>query len=389
MRMLRKANARKKKVLVRCDFNVPLNEKGEITNDFRIRASIPTIEWLLERNAIVILMSHLGRPKGIEESLRLTPVQEKLMEYLDTSIWKAPNCIGKEVEKAISELGPSEVMLLENLRFHPEEEKNDSMFAKNLASLGNLYINDAFGAVHRAHASIVAITQWVPSYAGLLLEKEITQLSRLLQNPPRPFVLLAGGAKVDEKLALVRILFDRVDQVILGGGLANTLLKHRGFSVGRSLVAKNKDILKGFALRSKKLVLPVDVRVSSDLQDTKARIASVGNIREDEHIVDIGPESEIRFRDILRNAGTIFWNGPFSIIENPAFRHGSEALARTIGETRALKIAGGGDLPIVLEAAGVLHTFDHISTGGGAILEFLAGKRLPGLEALGYYDRQR
>lgn len=389
MRTFEKVRVKGRKVLVRADFNVPLDENRNITDDMRIRAVLPTIEWLLERDAKIILMSHLGRPEGkVDPRYSLNMVQDRLFEYLDVSIGKAPDCVGREVTEIVGEMMPGEIVLLENLRFHPEEEANDGEFARALAALGDFYVNDAFGASHRAHASIVGIPQLLPSYAGMLLEKEVRVFGDILERPRQPLVLLMGGAKASEKVAMLQALEQRASHICVGGVLANTILQAKGIATGRSKVAEEaKDLLKSLVITSTRIHLPVDVVVADDIvHPSRTSVKAVGQVARDEYILDIGPETIQLFTTIIGEAGTVFWNGPMGLFEKQEFARGTETIARAIAASRGVKVVGGGEAAAALEQFGLTDSVDHISTGGGAMLEFLAGKRLPGLEALGYYN---
>jgi phosphoglycerate kinase len=374
-----------KRVLVRVDFNVPL-ENGEVADDTRIRAVLPTIRYLLEHGAAVILMSHLGRPKGkISDELRLDPVARSLEGLLGKEVIKLDDCVGPEVERATKSLQPGQVLLLENLRFHPEEEENDQGFARQLASLADVYVNDAFGTAHRAHASTTGVTEYLPSVAGLLMERELQMLGDALANPIRPFVAVLGGAKVSDKIGVVRNLLSKVDLLLVGGGMANTFLKAQGHQVGESLVeddslALAKDIL---AQAGGKVILPMDVVVADAFaEDANTRTVGVEQVPPGWRILDIGPRTVGLFEDRLRSAGTVVWNGPMGVFEFPRFAAGTIALAESLASAPATTIVGGGDSIAALQQAGLAEKMTHVSTGGGASLEFLEGKVLPGVEAL-------
>lgn len=382
---IRDVDVHGKRVLVRVDFNVPLMD-GAITDDQRIRAALPTIEYLLDNGATVILMSHLGRPKGtVVEALRLTPVAARLADLLDRPVTKLDDCVGEGVEQAVANARPGDVILLENLRFHPEETANDPVFSKQLAGLGDLYVDDAFGAVHRAHASVVGVADYLPAVAGFLLEKELTALGGALEKPVRPFVAILGGAKISGKIEVIDNLLSKVDRLLIGGGMANTFFKAQGYSVGDSLVEDDalelaKEILaKGGA----KLLLPVDVVIADAFEaDARSRTVAVDQVPDGWRIMDIGPESLERFGEQLKDARTVVWNGPMGVFEFPKFAAGTFALARLVAESGATVIIGGGDSAAAIEQSGLAHEMSHISTGGGASLEFLAGKTLPGVAAL-------
>jgi len=348
MKTLEDFNYNGKRVLVRCDFNVPLGEGSVVLDDFRIRKTIPTIEYLLKKNAKVILMSHLGRPDGqIAESLRLTPIQDKLTEYLDVSITKAKDCIGKEVEEWVNRMAPGEVLLLENLRFHKGEEENNPDFAASLAKLGDIYINDAFGASHRAHASIVGIPKILPSGIGLLFKKEIEVLENLLGNPPKPLIGIIGGIKVESKSKVIDRISEKADWILVGNRIQEEIEK-------KNITFKYRE----------KIIMPVD------------------GLGEGENIYDIGPKTIDLFKEKISSAKAIFWSGPLGMIENEAYQRGSREIAKAIIESGAFSVAGGGETAEFIHSIGLEDNFSHISTGGGAMLEFLSGDKLPGLEIL-------
>ena len=382
---VRDISVKGKRVLVRVDFNVPL-KNGEVADDTRIRAVLPTIQYLLEQGSAVVLMSHLGRPKGlVQEDLRLDPVGRRLSELLGQEVVKVDDCEGPEVGRATKSLQPGQVLLLENLRFHPEEEENDQGFARQLASLADVYVNDAFGTAHRAHASTTGVTEYLPSVAGLLMERELQMLGDALANPTRPLVAVLGGAKVSDKIGVIRNLLSKVDLLLVGGGMANTFLKAQGHQVGESLVeddslALAKDIL---AQAGAKLVLPVDVVVADAFaDDANSQTVGVEQVPPGWRILDIGPRTVGLFEDRLRSAGTVVWNGPMGVFEFPRFAAGTIALASSLASAPATTIVGGGDSIAALQQAGLAEKMTHVSTGGGASLEFLEGKVLPGVEAL-------
>jgi len=374
-----------KRVLVRVDFNVPL-AGGRVTDDTRIRAALPTINYLLDHGAKVILMSHLGRPKGkVVDDLRLDPVSDRLAELLGRRVVKLHDCIGPEVEAAVARMQPGDVVLLENTRFHPEETSNDPAFARKLASLADVFINDAFGTAHRAHASTVGVAKYLPSVAGFLMEKEITFLGQALTAPERPFVAILGGAKISDKIGVIDNLLTKVDSLLIGGGMANTFLKAQGYQVGQSLVEDDSlDAAREMLERAgERLALPVDV-VVADRFDAEAdsKVVPVGQVPEDWRILDIGPETVELFKQKLAGARTVVWNGPMGVFEFPRFAAGTEAIARILAESGATTIIGGGDSAAAVEQAGLADKMTHVSTGGGAALEFLEGKELPGVAAL-------
>ncbi|MGC8873228.1 MAG: phosphoglycerate kinase [Chloroflexia bacterium] len=384
---VRDVDVRGKRVLVRVDFNVPLKE-GRVGDDTRIRAALPTIRYLIDQGAAVILMSHLGRPKGVEESLRMAPVGARLSELLGQPVQVLSDCVGPEVEAAVRAMSPGQVVLLENLRFHPEEEKNDPEFARKLAALGDLYVNDAFGTAHRAHASTEGVTHYLPAVAGFLMEEELTALGRALEAPERPFVAVLGGAKISDKIGVMRNLLGRVDALLIGGGMANTFLKAQGYAVGDSLVEEEavptaRELLQTAHQRGVRLLLPVDVVVADAFSADAARKAvPVAEVPEGWRILDIGPRTIEAFRQALQGARTVVWNGPMGVFEFPPFAEGTRAVARAIVESGAFSVVGGGDSVAAVQEAGLADRIGHISTGGGASLEFLEGRVLPGVQAL-------
>jgi len=381
---IRDLNLKDKVVFIRVDFNVPLAPGGkEITSDKRIRASLPSIQYALEHGAGVVLASHLGRPKGKPNpEMSLQPVAERLRQLLGKPVKMAPDCIGPEVEKMRPK--PGEVLLLENLRFHPEEEKNDPEFAKKLASLANLYVNDAFGSAHRAHASTVGMIQFMKeAAAGLLMDRELEYLGKATTNPDRPCVAILGGAKVSDKIEVIQNLMKVVDQLLIGGAMAYTFLKAKGEPTGRSLVEDDKvDLAKQLmAETGGKLLLPVDHVVVSELKEG-APFEIVETIPADKLAVDIGPKTVEAFSAVIAKAKTIIWNGPMGVFEKPPFDKGTVSLAKAVAGSGAISVVGGGDSEKAIKSAGVADKISHISTGGGASLEFLAGIELPGVAAL-------
>jgi phosphoglycerate kinase len=382
---IRDVEVEAKRALVRVDFNVPLAE-GKVSDDTRIRAVLPTINYLLEHRAKVILMSHLGRPKGkVVDELRLNPVADRLAELLSRPVRKLDDCVGPEVEAVVAQMQPGDVILLENTRFHPEETANDPAFARKLASLADIFVNDAFGAAHRAHASTVGVAEHLPSVAGFLMEKELTFLGQALTAPEHPFVAILGGAKISDKIGVIENLLTKVDGLLIGGGMANTFLKAQGYEIGQSLVEdESLDVAGGTLERAgAKLVLPVDV-VVADRFDAEAdsKIVPVDQVPEDWRILDIGPETVELFKRKLAGAKTVVWNGPMGVFEFPRFAAGTEAIARFLADLEATTIIGGGDLAAAVERADLADKMTHVSTGGGACLEFLEGKPLPGVAAL-------
>lgn len=374
-----------KRVLLRVDFNVPLQD-GVITDDSRIRAALPTINYLLDKGAIVIAMSHLGRPKGkVVEALRLTPVAARLADLLERPVTKLDDCIGEAVEQAVAAAQPGDVILLENVRFYAGETSNDPEFARQLAALAEVYVNDAFGAAHRAQASVVGVADYLPAVAGFLMEKELAALGEALDNPAHPFVAILGGAKVSGKIEVIDNLLPKVERLLIGGGMANTFLKAQGHPVGDSLV---EDDALGIAQAAMarggdKLRLPVDVVVAKAFEaDAESKVVAADQVPDGWRIMDIGPETLEGFGDVLRTARTVVWNGPMGVFEFEQFAQGTNALARLLAETEAITVIGGGDSAAAIEQAGLAEKMSHISTGGGASLEFLAGKTLPGVAAL-------
>jgi phosphoglycerate kinase len=378
-----------KRVLMRVDFNVPFGRDGRIADDSRIAAALPTVRYLLERNAALILCSHLGRPEGkVVESLRLTLVADRLAQLLGKDVQTAPDCVGPQAEAAAHALQPGEVLLLENLRFHVEEEKNDAGFARALASLADLYVNDAFGTAHRAHASTAGVAAYLPAVAGFLMLKEIEELSNVLNNPERPMAAIIGGAKISSKLGVLQNLLQRVDCLLLGGGMASTFIRARGMEVGDSLIEEDmlstaRDLMYQAERRGVPLLLPTDA-VVADAFDAEAayQTVPVSSIPIGWRVMDVGPDSISHFRDALEDCKTVFWNGPLGVAEFPAFARGSEALARALAEMDARVVIGGGETGALVEQMGLHDRYTHVSTGGGASLEFIEGKTLPGVEAL-------
>ena len=376
-----------KRVLMRVDFNVPL-EDGSITDDARIRKAVPSIQHVIDNRGKLILMSHLGRPKGkVKEDCRLAPCATRLSELLAKEVKMAPDCIGSEVEAMIEAMEPGDVVLLENLRFHPEEEDNEAGFAAALGKLGDVYVSDAFGAVHRAHASIEGVTHHLQAAAGFLLQKEIEYLGGTLADPKRPFVTILGGAKVADKIKVIDNLLEKVDALIIGGGMAYTFLKAQGLAVGSSkLEEESLDYAKALLETAKEkgvdIVLPVDNVVADDFAETANTKIVEGDIEDGWMGLDVGPKAIEAFVARLRDAGTVVWNGPAGVFEMEPFRRGTEAIAKALAESSATTIVGGGDTAAAIDMFGLEDKMSHVSTGGGASLEFLEGKELPGITAL-------
>jgi 3-phosphoglycerate kinase len=388
---IRDADVAGKRVFVRVDFNVPLQD-GQVTDDSRIRAAVPTIKTLVDQGARVVLASHLGRPKGkVQDGLRLRPVGARLTQLIRRNVPVTGDALGIGTEDAVKRMRPGEVLLLENLRFHAEEEANDPEFAKALASYADIYINDAFGTAHRAHASTVGIAEILPAYAGLLMEREIEMLSKLLEAPEKPFAAILGGAKVSDKIGVIDNLLKKVDVLVLGGGMANTFLLAQGKSVGKSLAEHDrvddaKRVLAAAEKRGVQVVLPVDVIVAKEVtRGTEYKTLPAEKIPASWHIVDVGARSLELMQEGLADAMTIFWNGPLGVFEIPSFAHGTKAIARFVAERAAngaTVVVGGGDSVAALTQQGLADKMTHISTGGGASLEFLEGRELPGVTVL-------
>jgi phosphoglycerate kinase len=388
LRTVRDADVQGKRVLVRVDFNVPI-ESGKVLDDWRLRATLPTIRYLTERGAKVILLSHLGRPKGKRnEQFSLRPVAQRLSELLGQPVQFADDCVGEVAEQAAAQLQAGEVLLLENLRFHAGEEANDDSFAQQLARLGDVFVNDAFGAAHRAHASVHAITKFLPSYAGLLMEREVTHLSRLLEAPEKPFVAVLGGAKVSDKIGVIRNLLTKVDALLIGGAMAFTFLKAQGYETGKSLVEADKLDLANALLgeareKGVELVLPVDVAVAeSDAEDAATQVVPVTAIPADKAGYDIGPETANLFAERIRTAKTVFWNGPMGRFERTPFKAGTKAIAEALAQCSGTTVVGGGETAAAAFEFGIADKVTHVSTGGGAALELLEGRELPGIAVL-------
>ena len=378
-----------KKVFVRCDFNVPMDEKQNITDNTRIVAALPTIKYLLEQNCKIILASHLGRPKGeVKPEFSLAPVGKELSRLLGKDVIMAKDVIGSDAMEKAKNLKEGEILLLENVRFHREETDNDPEFSKKLASMAEIFVNDAFGTAHRAHSSTTGIASYLPAVSGFLIEKELKFLGDALNNPVRPFVAILGGAKVSDKIGVIDSLLEKVDTLIIGGGMAYTFFKAQGYEVGKSLCELDKlDLAKELMEKAKakgvKFMLPVDTRVGKEFkEDTESKTVKCTEIPADWEGFDIGEETIKLFSEELRKAKTVVWNGPLGLFEFPQFAVGTNAIAKVLSEIDATTIIGGGDSAAAVEKAGLADKMTHISTGGGASLEFLEGKKLPGIEAL-------
>jgi len=382
-------DVKNKRVIVRVDFNVPLDKQGNITDDSRIKGALPTIQYLLDNNAKVILMSHLGRPKGkVREELRLTPVAKRLEELLGKKVSKSDDCIGDNAAKMISMMQPKDVILLENLRFHPEEEANDAAFAKQLASFADIFVNDAFGTCHRAHASTEGITKYLPSVAGFLVNKEIEYFEKATANPDKPYAAILGGAKVSSKIDVITNLSNKVDYILIGGAMAYTFLKSVGIKIGSSKIEPDKiglarEILEKAKSKNVKILLPVDHIVADKIDANSDKETTTGkDIPEGKIGLDIGPKTIKEFEEVLKNAKTVVWNGPVGFFEIKPFSKGTEEIAKFLANSTAISIIGGGDTAAAINELGLGDKMAHISTGGGASLEYLEGKTLPGIAAL-------
>lgn len=391
MRYLSRLSSQKiknKRVLVRVDFNVTLDGRGKILDDFRIKATLATIRYLIKNRAKVVLASHLSKSqlaldKKKNQKVSLRGIARYLSRLLGKKVIFVSDCRGEKVKKAVSSLKAGEVLLLENLRFCSEEEKNDAAFARDLAQLADFYVNDGFAVSHRAHASVVGITKYLPSFAGLLLEREIKNLNRLLKNPPRPLVVVIGGAKVSTKIKLIENFLERKADVLLGGVIANTVLCAKGLSLGKSLVEPEIIAeLRKLKLPDVRLHLPIDVLVSRGTRSAKAFSRAIGRVEDEDVIFDIGPETAELFGKIIKEAKMVVWNGPMGYFEKKEFSRGTAAIARVIALGSGFSIVGGGDTVIILNKLGLLDRYSFVSTGGGAMLEYLAGKKLPGIEVL-------
>ncbi|MBQ7529893.1 phosphoglycerate kinase [bacterium] len=384
---IRDIDLKGKRVLMRVDFNVPLDGE-KVTDDTRIRAALPTIEAVLKEGASVILMSHLGRPKGKKDpKYSLKPVAARLAEVLAKEVIMAPDCIGEETEKLAKELKPGQVLLLENVRFYAEETDNDPEFAKKLAALGDIYVNDAFGSAHRAHASTTGVAAYLPSVAGLLMEKELKELGTLLEDAEAPFVVLLGGAKVSDKIGVMENLIGKADYILVGGGMAFPFLKVHGMEIGKSLCDGDLEIPKRIEAKAAetktKIVLPVDVVAAEEFaENAPSVVADVEAIPADKMGLDVGPKTVAKFQEIIAQAKTIFWNGPMGVFEKKPFDKGTREVAEAVAHSQARSVVGGGDSVAALTQAGLASQVTHVSTGGGASLEFVEGRQLPGVVAL-------
>ncbi len=379
-----------KKVIVRCDFNVPLDENGNITDNRRIVGALDTIKYLLEQKAKVILVSHLGRPKGeVKPEFSLKPVAKELSKLLGKEVKLATDIIGESAKKLTSEMAEGDVVLLENVRFDAREEKNDLEFAKELASMAEIYVNDAFGTAHRAHSSTAGIAQFLPAVSGFLMEKELNFLGTALENPERPFVAILGGAKVSDKIAVIDNLLGKVDSLIIGGAMANTFIKAMGYNVGKSLCEDDKidlanELIEKAKSKNVKLILPIDAKLGKEFsKDTESKIVDISEVPADWSIFDVGPKTIETYRAELEKAKTVVWNGPVGLFEFDQFAVGTNEVASILASLNySITIIGGGDSAAAVEKSGLADKMTHISTGGGASLEFLEGKKLPGVECL-------
>ncbi|MYL57040.1 phosphoglycerate kinase [Virgibacillus halodenitrificans] len=385
---LEEFNVKGKKVFCRVDFNVPM-KNGEVTDDTRIKAALPTINYLSEQGAIVILASHLGRPKGeVVEELRLDSVAKRLSDLIGKEIVKTDAVYGKEVNEAISQVSDGDIVLIENVRFEPGEEKNDPSLSQAFADMADVYVNDAFGAAHRAHASTTGVAEKLPSAAGYLMQKEIEVLGKALENPARPFTAIIGGAKVKDKINVINNLLDKVDNLIIGGGLAYTFIKAKGFEIGKSLLEEDKiDLAKDFIAKASdkgvNLVLPEDAIVADDFSESaNTQTVDIDKIPSDWEALDIGPKTRELYRKIIAESKLVIWNGPMGVFEMEAFAGGTREVAEALAKTEGYTVIGGGDSAAAVEQFGFAKAMDHVSTGGGASLEFMEGRALPGVEAL-------
>ena len=378
-----------KQVLMRVDFNVSLDKEGKISDDTRIRAALPTIRYILDKGASLVLMSHLGRPKGeVVERLRMDPVAHRLEELLGRKVLKLDDCVGSKVEERVKKMGPGEVILLENTRFHAEETKNDPQFARGLANLADVFVNDAFGTAHRAHASTVGVAKFLPAAAGFLMSKELEVLEEILTNPKPPFVTVLGGAKVSDKIGVLLNLLNRCQDILIGGGMAYTFLKAKGFPIGKSLLEEEKikeakKIMEEARGKGCNVLLPLDHLVAREAKEgVETRVVEEDEIPSGHLALDIGPKTIELFVRSIKKANTIFWNGPMGMFEIEDFAQGTRAIAKALAKSRAAVVVGGGDSIAALKKMGLKEKIGYVSTGGGASLEFLEGKELPGVAAL-------
>ena len=378
-----------KKVLVRCDFNVPQDSEGNITDNRRIKGAIPTIQYLLDHNAKVILCSHLGRPKGeVKKEFSLKPVAEELSKLLGKEVKMASDIIGESAKELTANMKEGEIVLLENVRFDKREEENDREFSKELASLAEIYVNDAFGTAHRAHSSTAGVSEFLPSVSGFLIEKEIKFLGEALNNPERPFVAILGGKKVSDKIMVINNLLEKVDVLIIGGGMAYTFFKAQGINIGSSVCEEDKldlakELMKKAEEKNVKLLLPVDVNMAKEFdENAESKIVKIEDMEDGWQGLDIGPETINLYAEVLKTAKTVMWNGPLGVFEFSKFANGTNEIARVLGNIDATVVIGGGDSAAAVEKAGLADKMTHISTGGGASLEYLEGKVLPGIDCL-------
>ncbi|HZK44582.1 MAG TPA: phosphoglycerate kinase [Syntrophomonadaceae bacterium] len=390
MKTLKDVEIQSKKVLMRVDFNVPMDEEQSIINNTKITAALPTINYILDQGASLILMSHLGRPHGEKnEKFSLKPVGECLASLLEAKVIMADDCIGDKVKEQINNMKTGEVLLLENVRFHKGEETNEPGFARQLAELGDIYVNDAFGSAHRAHASTAGVTKFMPAYSGLLMEKEVQMLKEVLEHPESPRMGILGGSKVKDKLGLIRNLMEKLDVILIGGGMANTFLQAAGFNTGQSKVEKQlldeaRKLIANAEDKKMKLILPVDVVVAKEIsEDAEATVVDVANVPDDMMILDIGPKSIKLFVEEIKKARTIVWNGPLGVYEYEQFAAGTKEIVKSIAESSAVSVIGGGDSAAAVQNMGLEESITHISTGGGATLEFMEGLPMPGIVACG------
>jgi triose-phosphate isomerase len=386
---VRDINVKGKKVLVRVDYNVPMNDKGEITDTIRIDATLPTLNYLLDQGAAIILMAHLGRPKGkVVPSMSLKPCAEYLSQVMKKEVKFAPDCVGPEATEAARELQPGEILMLENLRFHPEEEKNDMAFAASLASLADIYVNNGFGVSHRAHASVEGVAHYLPAVSGFLLEKEIKYLGNAVDHPVRPFAAIVGGAKVADKIGVIRSLIEKADIILIGGGMANTFLAAQGYDLGKSLVEKEsidvaKELIALAKEKNKKMLLPIDLEMAASFSaDSEHASQTLDQLNPEWMALDIGPKTAQLYADTLKNCKTIVWNGPMGVFEMAPFAAGTRRVAEAMADNEGITIVGGGDSAAAVKHMGLDSRMKHVSTGGGASLEYLEGKVLPGVAAL-------